>query len=95
MIIISTYNPDTKRTTQDEELLTTLLLSLIRHAIRCDAHKIQSQDETEKTYWTEQKNNCNRLIGLAYPLLGLDWYEVEDLLKAEREKWPTLVTGKT
>jgi hypothetical protein len=81
VIVISTYNPDTKRTTQDEELLTSLLTALIAYRKRCDTHRPLSKDEAEETYWREQAHNSDRLIGLVYPLLGLDLHEVLELLK--------------
>lgn len=94
VIVISTYNPDTKRTTQDEELLTTMLTSFIRHVIRCEGHRVLAATEEDKAYWNDQKTNCNKLIGLTFPLLGLDWEEVHELVLIEREKWQTDLTGK-
>lgn len=94
MIVISTYNPDVKRTTEDEELLTTLLASLARHLVRCEAGIIGTGDDVQKQYYTSQKINCNRLIGLTFPLLGLDWSEVSEILNEERKKWQTDHTGR-
>lgn len=94
MIVISTYNPDTKRTTQDEELLSTLLASLVRHVVRCEAGIVKSDNDIDREFYTSQKTNCNRLIGLTYPLLGLDWSEVGEVISGEREKWLIDHTGK-
>ena len=94
MIIISTYNPDTKRTTQDESLLTTLLASLIRHSIFCTANFLASQEEIDKIHWKEEQINADRLIGQVFPLLGLTYLEVDDLMREEVKKWHTPSTGR-
>lgn len=87
MIVISTYNPDVKRTTDDEELLSTLLAALVRHLVTCEAAIRGNGDDVQKAYFKAQKLNCNRLVGLTYPLLGLDYWEVEEITREEREKW--------
>lgn len=94
MIIISTYNPDTKRTTQDEHLLTTLLASLIRHSVFCSANHLASIQEIDKVHWKEETINCDRLIGQVFPLLGLTYFEVDDLIRKEVDKWQIDRIGK-
>lgn len=95
MIIISTYNPQTARSTEDESLLTTMLAALIKHSVRCKASALNAQDEIEKAHWQEEASNANRLIGITFPLLGLDWSEVAELLHKEGKLWPIVTTGKT
>lgn len=94
MILISTYNPQTNRSTEDEALLTTLLAALIRHAIRSEGLKLLAKDQIQYSYYQTEKTNANILIGKIYPLLGLDWSDVSDLLKEERERWQIDPTGK-
>ena len=95
MIVISTYNPDTKRTTQDEQLLSTLLAALIRHSIFCSHNLLASREEVDKVHWKEEVLASDRLIGLVFPLLGLSYVEVDDIMRNEVKKWHIATTGKT
>lgn len=83
MIIISCYNPDTKRTSQDEEILTTLLASLINYRRVTSAAKRNSKTLVDRTYHEAQLNNVDVLIGSTFPLLGLTLTEVLDLTNKE------------
>ena len=95
MIVISTYNPDTKRTTADESCLTTLLSSLISYRARLSIVKLGSGDQLQKQHIEEEVINADRLIGLVFPLLGLSITEVLDLIEKEADKWRIQPTGKT
>lgn len=94
MIVISTYNPDTKRTTQDESCLTTLLTSLVHYRARLSVVKAATRDIVQKQHFEEEVINADRLIGLVFPLLGLSITEVLDLIELEAQKWQTDLTGK-
>lgn len=86
MIIISTYNPDTKRTQQDESCLTTLLASLIAYRARVSISKLAAREPLEKQHFEEEVINSDRLIGSVFPLLGLSITEVLDLIEEEVKK---------
>lgn len=94
MIVISTYNPDTQRTTQDESLLTTLLIALIRERAYSSVLEQNSKNELSRQAATETKTNCDRLIGLVFPLLGLEITEVYELLRQEEHKCQIDLIGK-
>ena len=80
MIVISTYNPNTPRSTEDEEHLTTLLASLIRYRSMSLSAKQTSPNQSEWTYHETQIRNCDVLIASVFPLLGLSFTEVLDLV---------------
>jgi len=83
MIVISTYNPQTQRTTEDEELLTTLLTSIVQFRAICDRAKDIAITETQKEFYYRQVRNCDTVIALVYPLLGLEFTEVYEIIKRE------------
>lgn len=84
MIIISTYNPESKRTTQDEELLTSLLASLIAYRRICHAFEHAVDEPSQKSYYKSQVENTDILIGSTFPLLGLSLTEVLDMVNREK-----------
>lgn len=94
MIVISTYNPDTKRTPQDESCLTTLLASLIMYRARISLVKLAVGDHLQRQHLEEEVINADRLIGVVFPLLGLTITEVLDLIEEEVKKWQIDHTGK-
>lgn len=94
MIVISTYNPERERTTEDELLLTTMLTSLISYRSRMLFNQLQSGDDLQKTYFEQEKKNCNSLIRTIYPLLGLDFGEVSDLIQGDFNQWLTDHSGR-
>lgn len=86
MIIISTYNPQTPRSTEDEELLTTLLSGLILYRNTLSNSLLLDKSELQQEYLQAQKKNVDRLIQITYPLLGLTPGEVMDLIGKRSEK---------
>lgn len=84
MIVISCYNPDTPRSVTDEELLTTLLASLIRHRVANSSLKVWAKEQAGKEYYEIQVRNCDIIIKIVHPLLGLDITEVIELIEAQK-----------
>lgn len=95
MIIISTFNPDAPRSTTDEELLTTLLCSLIIHRVYVNRLAKDARNDYARVYNQSQLVNADRLIEKVYPLLGLQFMEVHELIKQEEERWRTETSGKS
>lgn len=94
MIVISTYNPQVPRQTEDEELLTTLLTSLIVHRVYCAMLTSASKNQVQENFNEAQTKNCDKLIQLVYPLLGLSSGEVYDLIRMEEHRCQIDHTGK-
>jgi hypothetical protein len=86
MIVISTYNPNTPRSTEDEELLTSLLSALILYRNTISNSLLLDKSELQQDYLQAQKKNTDRLIQVTYPLLGLTPGEVIDLIEKRFEK---------
>ena len=84
MIVISTYNPDTPRSTTDESLLTSLLASLIRYRNTNSNLALWATDENTKAHYLQEIVNADRIMGLVYPLLGLTLTEVLELIEKDR-----------
>lgn len=86
MIVISTYNPQSQRTTEDEELLTTLLNAIVAWRVRCDRLRSDAITETGKEYTERQIKNSDTIIQLVAPLLGLTFSEIIEIIRNEAKR---------
>lgn len=80
MIVISIFDPDQKRSTQDEEQLTVLLAALLFYRSFLADSLRMPKDETTSAYRLSQKEALDKVIQTIYPLLGLSAGEVFDLM---------------
>lgn len=80
MIIISTYNPDRPRDTNDEEQLTAMLAAFVNYRAQLVSNINASQEEVKTAYWKSQKSSIDEIIPKVSALLGLSQTEVFDLV---------------
>jgi hypothetical protein len=94
MIVISTFNPDSPRSTTDEEHLTTMFSAIVRYRNRHALAFKSAQDEITQEYHLRQKENAARLLEQLIPLLGLTVDEAMEIIREDFEKCRMTASGK-
>lgn len=86
MIVISSFNPDTPRSTEDETQLTVMLSALIRWNSLAKRSEFGAMDEVKRQWYRDEQKAVFQLLPKIAALLGLTLLDITELVAEDFRK---------